>query len=76
MVKDVWVICRIFRKNALESPKSSFLMDSSNTQMLSGSRNDGVVDQLGSKLENYDSFHGKLEIQTYISSFTSGPLRS
>ncbi|KAK9939257.1 hypothetical protein M0R45_015960 [Rubus argutus] len=57
MVKVVWVIRRIFRKNALESPKSSCPMDSSNNQMLSGSRHDGVVNQLGSKLENHDSFH-------------------
>ncbi|KAB2633006.1 NAC domain-containing protein 43-like [Pyrus ussuriensis x Pyrus communis] len=64
MTEDGWVVCRVFKKKnyqkALESPKASFSMDSSNNQM-NGSRNDGVLDQIlmymgrtTCKLENHD----------------------
>ncbi|CAN6585759.1 unnamed protein product [Malus baccata var. baccata] len=63
MTEEGWVVCRVFKKKnyqkALESPKASFSIDSSNNQ-IHGSRNDGVLDQIlmymgrTCKLENHD----------------------
>ncbi|CAL9030571.1 unnamed protein product [Prunus brigantina] len=63
MAEDGWVVCRVFKKKnyqkALESPKASFSMESSSSQIHS-SRNDGVLDQIlmymgrTCKLENHD----------------------
>lgn len=85
MSEDGWVVCRVFKKKnyqkALESPKSSYPMDSSNNQMLPGGmRNDGVVDQIllymgrtSCKLENHDSLHDRFMHLPRLESQTSLP---
>ncbi|XP_062029773.1 NAC domain-containing protein 43-like [Rosa rugosa] len=84
MAEDGWVVCRVFKKKnyqkALESPKASFSMDSPNNQMLPGSRNDGVLDQIllymgrtTCKIENHESLHERFMHLPRLESQTSLP---